>query len=238
MGASGVLAGKVAIVTGSTRGIGRATAQAFAEAGAKVTISSRKPEACEETCRVMREAGHEVLSVPGPRRQGGRHRSDRRRHDRGLRAARHRRLQRGGEPCVRHAAGGHRGHLGQDHGNEFDRRVADGEGGLAAYCGGRRRIYGAAVIDRKPGRHLHGRPLCDLEGRRKPPRQTAGGAMGSAKHPGQRDRPWHDAHGHDPQSQPRTRQTRGRTRAASPDGRARGTSPRSRCSSPPTRPGT
>jgi dehydrogenase/reductase SDR family protein 4 len=64
MAGAGVLAGKVAIITGSTRGIGRATAQAFAEAGAKVTISSRKPEACEETCRVMREAGHEVLSVP------------------------------------------------------------------------------------------------------------------------------------------------------------------------------
>jgi dehydrogenase/reductase SDR family protein 4 len=64
MATNGVLAGKVAIVTGSTRGIGRATAQAFAEAGAKVTISSRKPEACEETCRAMREAGHEVLSVP------------------------------------------------------------------------------------------------------------------------------------------------------------------------------
>ena len=64
MGSTGILAGKVAIVTGSTRGIGRATAQAFADAGAKVTISSRKPEACEETCRVMREAGHEVLGVP------------------------------------------------------------------------------------------------------------------------------------------------------------------------------
>jgi dehydrogenase/reductase SDR family protein 4 len=64
MAATGVLAGKVAIVTGSTRGIGRATADAFANAGARVTISSRKPEACEETCRVMRAAGHEVLSVP------------------------------------------------------------------------------------------------------------------------------------------------------------------------------
>ena len=48
------LTGKVAIVTGGSRGIGRAIAQALAEAGADVVIASRKLDACEEVAAQLR----------------------------------------------------------------------------------------------------------------------------------------------------------------------------------------
>jgi NAD(P)-dependent dehydrogenase (short-subunit alcohol dehydrogenase family) len=58
------LDGKVAIVTGSSRGIGRASAEAMARLGAKVVISSRKAEACEIVAREIRQWGGEAAVVP------------------------------------------------------------------------------------------------------------------------------------------------------------------------------
>ncbi|MHB8681819.1 MAG: SDR family NAD(P)-dependent oxidoreductase, partial [Acidimicrobiales bacterium] len=51
------IAGKTALVTGGSRGIGKMIATGYVEAGAKVYVSSRNTEACEETAAELAKVG-------------------------------------------------------------------------------------------------------------------------------------------------------------------------------------
>jgi 3-oxoacyl-[acyl-carrier protein] reductase len=65
------LNGKVAVVTGSTEGIGKATALRFVEEGAKVAICGRRAELVAQTVAELERAGGEVLGVPADISNGG-----------------------------------------------------------------------------------------------------------------------------------------------------------------------
>jgi NAD(P)-dependent dehydrogenase (short-subunit alcohol dehydrogenase family) len=58
------LSGQVAVITGSSRGIGRSAALIMASLGAKVVISSRKADACEEAASAVKKAGGEAIVIP------------------------------------------------------------------------------------------------------------------------------------------------------------------------------
>ncbi len=58
------LTGQIAIITGSSRGIGRSIAETLAQLGAKVVVSSRKADACEPVAAGIKAAGGNACVVP------------------------------------------------------------------------------------------------------------------------------------------------------------------------------
>jgi len=58
------LTGRVSVITGSTKGIGKAMAEALAAFGSKVVISSRKADACDAVAASINESGGEAMDHP------------------------------------------------------------------------------------------------------------------------------------------------------------------------------
>ena len=58
------LTGRVSVITGSTKGIGKAMAEGLAAFGSKVVISSRKADACEAVAASIDESGGEAMAHP------------------------------------------------------------------------------------------------------------------------------------------------------------------------------
>jgi short-subunit dehydrogenase len=100
------LTGQVAVVTGSSRGIGRSSAELLAKLGAKVVISSRKADACKEVADGISKDGGDAHVVP----------CNISRHDEVKALDRYPRLQRRGESLLRPAARYQGRGLRQDHG--------------------------------------------------------------------------------------------------------------------------
>src|ERR1700741_234453 len=62
---AGALAGRVALITGASSGIGEAAAIALAEAGAAVAVSARRAERLQDLVRRIEAAGGKALALPG-----------------------------------------------------------------------------------------------------------------------------------------------------------------------------
>src|SRR6202142_2446475 len=58
------LKGRVALVTGGSRGIGKMIAEGFIAQGAKVYISARKADACHQTAKELSKDGGQCIAIP------------------------------------------------------------------------------------------------------------------------------------------------------------------------------
>ena len=180
------LAGKVAIVTGGSRGIGRSIAIALAEHGADVAIAARKPEALAEAVAAVSATGRRAIAVPTNVRRIDELRALVDQTRRAARARRHPRQQRRHESRLRTGPGDRRARVRLDHGHE--REVGPLPVELRARGDARAR-RGRRDRQRELGRRLAGerrdRRLFGVEGRADHADAGAGEDLGQRRDPRQ-----------------------------------------------------
>ena len=145
--------GKVAVVTGGSRGLGREMVLALARCGADVVIASRKLDSCEELAQRGRERDRPACPAGvGARRAMGRLRPARRRSGRGVRPDRRADQQRRDGAAVPAAERRQRGPVRQGHRREPQGAVPPRRAGRGTDAGRRRRY------DRQHQQHRRGPP--------------------------------------------------------------------------------
>ena len=159
------LTGRVALVTGGSRGLGRAMALGFADAGADVVVASRKLDACRLGGRRGPGPGEGGPRRGRQRQPLGRARRTRGRGLRPVRAGRRAGQQRRDVPPLRRPRRRGRGHVGQGGRAQPEGAVPADRAGGAADGGGRRRVGHQRVEHRlDPAGALHA-PLRRGQGR-------------------------------------------------------------------------
>ena len=211
------LTGRVAIVTGGTRGIGYAIAEGLVAAGAKVAVASRKADACAAIEEHLRSQGGEAIGVATHMGDIDCDQRPRRPHRRRVRPAGHRRQQRGqcADSAVRSA---HRGCLGEVARHQPARPgLPCGTGASASRSVGKRRHPERRLGRCVPVLREH-RDVCGGQGRADGHDPVDGGRVRREGHPGERARARHGRHRHGPQQHAGSRSSRcpGRRSCAAP----------------------
>ena len=183
------LYGKVAIITGASRGIGQAIAEAYAQAGAAVVLTSRKIENVGPVAEPIRAAGGRAIALAAHAGQEAQTEAVARRPGR-VRPCRHPGQQRGHQPPLRPHPDRRRQPLGQDLRGQCQGLFLHDQGRCPGHEGaGRRQDYQRRQHRGHQPRPADGR-LQHQQGGRDHADQGAGGRTRPGQHPGQRPRPW------------------------------------------------
>ena len=182
------LNGKVAVVTGGSRGIGRSICEQMAAHGAKVVVSSRKLPACEEVVKGIKAKGGEAIAVAASISDKAQLETLVAERAQDLRQDRHHGLQRRVQSLFRTAHRAEGGRVPEDHAEQRHVEPVADEHGRAGDGRAQGWRLHHRLVDRRAGRLGTHRGLQHEQGRRPLAGEVARHGVGQAQHPRECDR--------------------------------------------------